>query len=208
MALATYSDLKTTVSNYLGRSDLTTQIPDFISLAENRLSRELRTREMLRYAQAVCTVAEDRLTLPGDFLELRSIHVDTNPITPLDYLSPSTFFKDGNTKVNGVPTRYTILSTDFKLAPVPDFAYKMIMLYYAKPAALSNTNATNTFLTKYPDAMLYASLSEAEPYLMNDARLQTWAALYDRAVANIQSSDDKGEYSGVPLVMSLSPKGY
>jgi hypothetical protein len=204
MALATYNDLKTSVANYLGRTDLTAQITDFITLAENRLSRELRTRDMLKYSEATVTPADDRLTLPSDFLELRDIHIDTNPVTPMEYLSPSTFFKRGNSKIAGIPTRYTILSSEFKLAPVPDAAYTAVMLYYARPLALSNSNQTNVYITKYADAILYASLSEAEPYLMNDARIQTWAALYDRAIENIKSSDDKGEYSGVPLVMSLT----
>jgi hypothetical protein len=52
MAFTSYSDLKTTIANYLARSDLTTQIPDFIALAEARLSRELRTRKMLVVARA------------------------------------------------------------------------------------------------------------------------------------------------------------
>ncbi len=47
MAISTYSDLKTTVANYLARSDLTSQIPDFITFAENRLRRDLRIRQML-----------------------------------------------------------------------------------------------------------------------------------------------------------------
>jgi hypothetical protein len=204
MALATYNDLKTSVANYLGRTDLTAQITDFITLAENRLSRELRTRDMLKYSEATVTPADDRLTLPGDFLELRDIHIDTNPVTPMEYLSPSTFFKKGKSKLPGIPTRYTILASEFKLAPVPDAAYVAVMLYYARPPALSNSNQTNVYITKYADAILYASLSEAEPYLMNDARIQTWAALYDRAIDNIKSSDDNGEYSGVPLVMSLT----
>ena len=31
--------------------------------------------------------------------------------------------------------------------------------------------------------------AEAEPYLMNDARIQTWSALYDRSIANIKKND-------------------
>ena len=58
MALATYSDLKTTIANYLARSDLTSQIPDFITLAENRLRRELRIRQMLKVVTA-STVGND-----------------------------------------------------------------------------------------------------------------------------------------------------
>lgn len=202
--ISTYSELQTTIANYLGRTDLTAQIVDFISLAENRMSRDLRTRDMLKYSEATMTPSGDRLSLPNDFLELRDLHVDTDPVTPMQYLSPSVFFKQGRTKQEGVPTRYTILASDFKLAPIPDEAYTAIMLYYAKPNPLSSLNPTNVFLSKYPDAILYASLSEAEPYLMNDARIQTWAALYDRAIENIQTSDDKGEYSGVPLAITLA----
>ena len=50
MALNNYSDLKTSVANYLGRSDLTSAIPYFITLAEIRLARQLRLRQMLEPA--------------------------------------------------------------------------------------------------------------------------------------------------------------
>jgi hypothetical protein len=55
-----------------------------------------------------------------------------------------------------------------------------------------------------PDALLYAALGEAEPYLMNDARLQTWGTLYERAIASINIADDSGEYSGQPMSMSFN----
>lgn len=71
MAFTSYSDLKTTVANYLGRSDLTTQIPDFIRLAETRLARELRTRQMLKSATASMTGGDSKIALPTDFLEVR-----------------------------------------------------------------------------------------------------------------------------------------
>ena len=59
MAFTTYSELKTTVANYLGRSDLTSVIPDFIRLAETRLQRELRTRQMLNSATASMTGSDN-----------------------------------------------------------------------------------------------------------------------------------------------------
>ena len=52
MAFTSYSDLKTTVASYLGRSDLTSVIPDFIGFAELRIARDLRTRQMLQSATA------------------------------------------------------------------------------------------------------------------------------------------------------------
>jgi hypothetical protein len=91
-----------------------------------------------------------------------------------------------------------------QLAPVPDSTYTLQMLYYGKPVSLSDTTASNVFLANYPDALLYASLAEAEPYLMNDARIQTWATLYDRAITAINTSDQSSEYSGQPMSMSYN----
>ena len=47
MAITTYSNLKTTIASYLNREDLTAYLGDFITLAESRLNRELRVREMV-----------------------------------------------------------------------------------------------------------------------------------------------------------------
>ena len=47
MALTTYTELKASLADWLNRSDLTTTIPDFISLAEAQIERQLRTRQMI-----------------------------------------------------------------------------------------------------------------------------------------------------------------
>ena len=46
MSLANYSGLKASVANWLNRTDLTAEIVDFIELAENRISHELRIPAM------------------------------------------------------------------------------------------------------------------------------------------------------------------
>jgi len=202
MALTDYSSLKTSVASYLARSDLTDQIPDFIRLAEERLARDLRTRKMLVVARADTTASDSTVGLPTDFLEMRDIHVRTTPVQSLTYRSPNAFFAGSRTTDIGKPIDYTILSSEIQFAPVPDTAYSIQMLYYAKPTLLSDSNTSNVFLANYPDALLYAALGEAEPYLMNDARLQTWAALYDRAITAINTADQSSEYGGQPMSMS------
>ncbi len=204
MAFTSYSELKTTVANYLARSDLTTQIPDFIRLAEIRLQRDLRTRQMLVVATAPTVGGTSTVGLPPDFLEMRDIHISTTPATALTYLSPSAFYAGARTTDSGKPNDYTVLGSDLQLAPIPDTNYTLQMLYYAKPTALSDTVSSNVFLANYPDALLYASLGEAEPYLMNDARLQTWAALYDRSINAISVSDQSSEYGGQSMSMSYT----
>ena len=204
MSFSTYSDLKTTIASYLARSDLTAMIPTFIQLAELRLRREIRTRQMLVVATASTTGGDSTVGLPTDFLEMRDIHVNTNPITTLSYAAPNAFYNSYRATESGKPTEYTVLATELQLSPVPDSTYQLQMLYYAQPYFMSDTNPSNVFLVNFPDALLYAALGEAEPYLMNDARLQTWASLYDRAISSITISDQSSEYSGQPMSMSYN----
>jgi len=206
MSFATYSDLKTSIANYLARSDLTTQIPDFITFAENRLRRELRIRQMLKSVTTSTVSGDSTVELPSDFIEIRDFVALTNPIQPLSYSSPSALSNDPRASEVGVPKSYTILANDFLLSPPPDGVYTLRMLYYAAPAYLSSSNTTNVFLTTAPDALLYAALIEAEPYLMNDARINTWGTMYDRAISSLAKSDEEGQYSGVPLAMKLTPR--
>lgn len=206
MALTNYNDLKTTVANYLGRTDLTSQIPDFISLAELRLSRDLRTRKLLKSVTTTMTGGDSTVALPSDFLELRDLYIDATPRITVSYLSPSAFSRDARTTDSGRPVFYTVLGQEFDFAPIPDTNYTLELLYYFKPVAMSNSVASNEFLANYPDALLYASLGEAEPYLMNDARINTWAAMYDRAVARINGSDENSEYAGAPISMSVTTR--
>ena len=206
MSFATYSDLKTSIAGYLARSDLTSQIPDFITFAENRLRRELRIRQMLKSVTTATVSGDSTVELPSDFIEIRDFVVTTNPITPLSYSSPSALSNDPVASQVGVPKSYTILANEFLMSPVPDGVYTLRLLYFAAPAYLSSSNASNVFLTTAPDALLYASLIEAEPYLFNDSRINTWGTMYDRAISSLVKSDEQGQYSGVPLAMKLTPR--
>ena len=206
MSLSTYSDLQTSIANYLARSDLTSQIPDFITFAENRLRRELRIRQMLKSVTTATVSGDNTIEIPADFLQVRDFVVMTNPIQPLSYSSPSALSNDPRASEVGVPLSYTILANDFQVSPAPDGVYTVRLLYFSAPAYLSSSNTSNVFLTTAPDALLYASLIEAEPYLMNDARINTWGTMYDRAIASLTKSDEEGQYSGVPLAMKLTPR--
>lgn len=206
MAFTSYTELKSTVADYLARNDLTTQIPDFITLAENRLRRDLRIRQMLKYVTTNTVAGDATVALPSDFLAMRDLHIETNPVSVIEYQTPSNFFRNARTTESGIPTMYTVLATEFKFAPVPDGVYTLHMLYYGSPTYLSSTNSSNAFLANCPDLLLYAALGEAEPYLMNDERLQTWASLYQRGIDSISSSDESGEFASSPLSISLATR--
>jgi len=199
--ISTYTDLKASVARYLARTDLTDQIPDFIRFAENRLRRDVRIRQMLKVVTTDTVAGDGTVELPSDFLELRDFVVVSNPIQPLKYESPSAFSREQKTTQSGVPELYTVLASEFQLAPVPDYAYPLKMLYFAAPEYLSDTVPTNVWMQTMSDALLYGALLEAESYLMNDPRVGTWGTLFDRAVNSVEKSDERSQYSGVPLVI-------
>jgi hypothetical protein len=206
MALTNYSDLKSAVASYLGRTDLTSQIPDFIRLAEIRLRRDLRIRQMMKSATTTTTGGDATVGLPSDFLELRNLHIITNPIRDLEFVSPAVFYRNGRVTESGLPVYYTVMATEFKFAPVPDGSYTVEMLYYAAPDFMSDTVPSNAFMANAPDLLLYGALVEAEPYLMNDSRIPVWAGMFDRGLATLNAVDDRAEYSGVPIKMTLTAR--
>jgi hypothetical protein len=187
MAFTNYTSFVTTVESYLARTDLTTVIPDFIQMAQLRMSRDLRTEAMLKVATT--TPTDSKVAFPTDFLELREMHFQGNPPILLEFQTPDLFFRNGQTTLSGRSHYFTMLGTEFQFAPTQDTDYTIQILYYAQPTFISTTTSSNLFLAYYPDALLYATLAEAEPYLMNDPRVATWSALYDRAIANIKKSD-------------------
>jgi hypothetical protein len=83
---------------------------------------------------------------------------------------------------------------------VPDATYTTELTYYAKLTKLSNSVTTNWLLTSSPDIYLYGALLQAAPYLQDDARIQVWSSLYDRAMSELQTADDRGASSGGALL--------
>lgn len=201
-----YTTLQATIANYLARTDLTVQIPEFIRLAEDRLLRDLRIRELLKVATTVTVAGDATVSMPSDFVAMKDLHLQGNPPQTIKFLSTSNFFRNAHSATSGLPNRYTLLGSEFQFAPIPDSTYTLQMVYFHRPPYLSDTNSSNIWLANTPDLLLYASLGEAEPYLMNDERLNTWGAMYDRGVTALRKSDDESEYPATPLTITNSTR--
>lgn len=65
MAITNYTDLQSTVADWLHRSDLTSAIPTFIQLAEKQMSRELRLKNQ---ETEVTDTATTTIALPADYV--------------------------------------------------------------------------------------------------------------------------------------------
>lgn len=199
MALSTYSELKASVADWLNRSDLTSAITDFVSLAEAQMERKLRTRQML--SRATATIDTEYAAVPADFLESKSFKLNTNPVTALGFETIDSLDNLAVTYPSASkPLFFSVVGGQFRFLPVPDTSYTGELAYYAKLSKLSDSNTTNWLLTAAPDAYLYGTLMQAAPYLQDDARITTWSALYMAALEDLQVSDDRSATSGGALI--------
>jgi hypothetical protein len=200
MALGTFTELKDAVADWLDRSDLTARIPDFITLAEARLNRDLRIRPMEVRSSMETTSGQRYFNLPGGYLQMRNMQMNTNPITPLEYITPEMLDRLYGSDTTGKPRAYTLIGDEIQLAPIPDSDYTVEMAFYEKFTPLgdgtSGTVTTNWLTTNAPDILLYGALLEAEPFIKNDERIRLWLSAYEGAVKKIQDADARDRHSG------------
>jgi hypothetical protein len=204
MAISTYTELQTAVANWLDRDDLGARIPEFISLTEARFNRILRIRSMETEADQDTTAGTRTYNLPTDYRQMRTVHLTTNPITPMSYITPEIMDRIWAGSTSGKPVAYTIKGNSVYLGPAPDTVYTIRFLYYKKIPSLSALVTTNDLLGDAPDVYLYGCLLEAEPFLQNDTRVQLWATAFQQAIADIQEQDEKDRHSGDLRVLNTS----
>ena len=200
MSITNYTELKASVADWLNREDLTSQIPDFITFAEARLNRTLRTREMLTRRRTVTT--DGFIGLPPDYLETYQLQLPanaTNTPEPLTFIGPDEAARFKATSMTGKTRYYTIIDGAFELIPTPSNSVELTITYYAKVPALSSTQATNWLLTKAPDLYLYATLANAAPYLQNDERIPVWSQLASSAFDELMMDSERASRSRTNL---------
>ena len=79
--------------------------------------------------------------------------------------------------------------THWLIAETPDGPYPLESLCYLQPVLLDVNNQTNFFTNYCGNALLYASLLEATPFLKDDARIPTWQTWFDRELQALQGED-------------------
>jgi len=202
MAIDTYTNLQTAIANFLARDDLTAQIPDFITMAEARMSRELETRSQEKRATASTVGGNEYLSLPTDLREVREVKLNTTPLTVLSYYSPVALDEKFASGGQGKPLGYSIIGDEIKLRPVPDTTYSLEIVYIGTINALSATNATNNILSRSPDAYLYGALAEAYAYLLDEQRAAQYMQRFNLAIDEIRRDEQRAHYGTGSLQMS------
>ena len=198
----TYTSLLNDLRNYLERgATLATdpsvylQLPSLIGLAERRLARELKVQGLVNVVNSTMIQGQATYPKPDRWRETVSMRVGTGAgynttqeIFPRAYEYMRQYWP--NQTLTGTPRFYADYDyQNWFFAPTPsdDFPYELI--YYELPPLLGDDVQTNWFTEYAPNALLYASLMEAAPFLKNEEIIPIWQAFYDRAIAALNGED-------------------
>jgi len=194
-----YGSLKAHLADTLNRDDLTSVIPQFVEFAMADLNRKLRVRQQMVRAQGDVFSGNDKIRLPANFLAMRNIQVNTDPIRGLEYATPERMDElrqSYNGGANGEPVYYTVMGDNIFVVPTPDGTYQLEIGYYRDIPTLTTDSDTNFLITDHPDLITYGSLMHSAPYLQDDSRLQVWATLYSTALEATMEANKRALFSG------------
>lgn len=210
--IADYASLQTAVTEYLARDQDTTliaRIPTFVQLAEAKFNRQLFVRQMEQRATALVDLGSNEpefISLPSDFQSMRRVRLSSVPGKPcLEFRSGTQMdeYRFATADVAAQPRYFTVFGNEIELAPTPDAAYTVEMVYRRTVPPLASDGG-NWLLTMAPDLYLYAALLESAPYIKEDARIQTWGLGFTSALADLNNLGLTSTFNAGPMTVRVS----
>lgn len=224
MAVSTYAELQTAVSNEIRRDDLTDRIPEFISRCESRLNRKLRLREMQVEVEVTYSAsATDRfIDVPAGYIEYLDLKIkkatqERKDYQKMTYVAPDLIHRYSGQFYYGYGYPYNsyydesymhfTLRDKFELSREVNEDHD-VKIHYIKRWDLETDN-TNWLLTNHHDVYLYGSVLQAEAYTKNDERLQIWKIAFDEAMQELNEVAERGRDDAVldPIEYNASRDG-
>lgn len=208
MALSNYGELKTAIANRLSRSNMTADIPDFITIARAKMVLgdygngipAVRMDTMLTTETVTLSAGAYALSgLSGTYLERKSLYLSNSDEDTMSFMPIARFNRLGSKTQSGTPQFYTIENNTLKVAPYSDDS--VVFTYYAEPAAMSGDSDADVFLTKAPHAYLYGALVEAYSHIRQAQYAQNYLAQFRSAVMSMNEEADSHEFGGDSLSM-------
>ena len=194
-----WGQLKAAVVAYTKRSDITSLLPTFLELAEQRIYWGAEEGDVppLRLSNMLKTVNPAGSTLPTDFVEMKRICAVMSPTLkkPLDF-KPVENMGEQET-ATGSPTFYSLLGNTILYSPT--FSQPVEMIYYGTFTTPVNDADTNWLLTNASSIYLNALLIEVAMWAMDDQLLAKAIARFSSSMNSLQSQDDGNKHSGAQL---------
>lgn len=196
--------LKFSITSWLARDDddelNDIVVSDVISMFEADMNRRLRVGEMA--SNVAFTFAGASRTATIDALELLTDPTITSCGPPKRLIKAAAAVIDSRYELtqSGTPDNYSILATDdtdlsVLLGPTPDQDYSGTVWAYASLISVAG-GASSPLLTRYPDLYLFGSLSMAQNFIGDDARMPVWQARFEKILADANAAWRRQRYSG------------
>lgn len=207
-----YASLQSAVTEYLARDQdatLIARIPTFVQLAEAKFNRQLFVRQMEQRSTAVTNLASSEpefVSLPPDFQSMRRVRLSDVTGKPcIEFKSGTQLdeYRFGISDIAGQPRYFSIFGDEIELAPTPDDAYTVEMVYRKNIPPLA-TNDPNWLLAQAPDLYLYGTLLETAPYLKEDGRIQTWGLGFSAALNDLNNLGLTSTFNAGPMTVRVS----
>ena len=87
MSLSNYTGLKASIADFLNRDDLTAVIPDFITLAEAQINRDIRHYKMEARSSGQQSSGDEYMQVPSDWIETIRLHLTDSGTTVVNLVS-------------------------------------------------------------------------------------------------------------------------
>lgn len=174
--LATYTDLQAAVIAWANRTDIAARVPDFIALAEARMSADLSTKALER-VQSVPIVG-GIAALPVDVVETLSLRIVGASYPTVEVTSREAVQSLASQGYAGGTTYAAFVGRDVWLSASTG-QLEVTAKCRVPPLA---SNATNWVLTNYPNAYLFGALQEAAWFLRDPTLMAQWENRYAEAV--------------------------
>lgn len=207
-----YASLQAAVTEYLARDQdaiLIARISTFVQLAEAKFNRQLFVRQMEQRATALVNLSSDEpefISLPSDFQSMRRVRLSGTTGKPcLEFKSGTQMdeYRFATSDIVARPRYFTVFGNELELAPTPDAAYTIEMVYRQTIPPLAS-NGSNWLLTMAPDLYLYGTLLESAPYIKEDARIQTWGLGLSSALADLNNLGLTSTFNAGPMTVRVS----
>jgi len=204
MALSNYTELKAAVAQWMRRSDLTAEIPDYITLAEKKIVKLLKLRGQETETTLTPNSGDSTVALPADFGSPIALwNTLDDPRTKISQVMPDALAYEDTP---GVPDFWAIDGANIRFDCALDGAIPFA-LRYVKAFELSTSNPTNFVLTEWPDVYLYGALTEGFLAVFDEQRASVWQGKFQAAleVARTTANDNK---KGVTLRTDMDARRF
>lgn len=196
-ASMTYSSLLEDVLTYTERADdaaLTAQLPRLLMIAENKLAAKLKTLGIQQVLTSTLTSGVATLAKPTYWRNTMSftITLASGERKPLHLRSYEFCTQFWPTRTSTLEPRYyaDYNYENFLIAPTPDIAYNMELVYHPRLTPLSTDTEVNWFTAHAPQVLLTALVHEAFLWAKNAEKAAAWATMRDEAIADLTREDD------------------